>query len=148
MQTFLPYANFDDTMRSLDLKRLSNQVHNEGIVLLHDLGWHHHPANKMWRGYERCLAEYLLAGCRELERRGYDAEGTAVECRWFRRLELKVPPWLGRLSIHDSHKAMLFHKDPEYYHKFASHSHIGDYVWPSCQECETTNTVTKFDMHM
>lgn len=34
-------------------------------------GWRHHPAVRMWRGYEEALGAYGIAICREWQRRGY-----------------------------------------------------------------------------
>lgn len=57
MQTFLPYADFDESARALDPKRLGNQVYRECLTLIRG-GWPNHPASRMWRGYECALACY------------------------------------------------------------------------------------------
>src|SRR4051812_49870546 len=56
MQTFLPYAGFTASAEVLDPKRLGKQ-RVETLQVLRGLtlptyGWRHHPAVKMWRGYE------------------------------------------------------------------------------------------------
>ena len=67
MQTFLPYADFEQSARSLDTKRLGKQ-RVECIQVLRGLtvpgyGWRHHPAVKMWRGCEEALGRYALTCC-------------------------------------------------------------------------------------
>lgn len=67
MQTFLPYADFKQSAEVLDKQRLGKQ-RVEAYQILRALlgitnGWIHHPATKMWRGYERALAEYAMAMC-------------------------------------------------------------------------------------
>ena len=66
MQTFLPYASFEDVARTLDRKRLGKQ-RVEGMQILNVLAkppgytgaWANHPAVKMWRGYENALKQYV-----------------------------------------------------------------------------------------
>src|ERR671916_568603 len=67
MQTFLPYPDFLDSARALDQKRLGKQ-RVETIQVLRGLvqpgyGWRHHPAVKMWSGYEEALVRYGLDVC-------------------------------------------------------------------------------------
>src|SRR3954451_3124967 len=64
MQTFLPYAGFTASAEVLDPKRLGKQ-RVETLQVLRGLtlptyGWRHHPAVKMWRGYEEALGRYAL----------------------------------------------------------------------------------------
>src|ERR1700761_5370155 len=64
MQTFLPYAGFTASAAVLDPKRLGKQ-RVETLQVLRGLivptyGWRHHPAVKMWIGYEEALARYAL----------------------------------------------------------------------------------------
>ena len=54
MQTFLPYADFAETARVLDQRRLGKQ-RVEALQVLRALfipgyGWRHHPVVRMWRG--------------------------------------------------------------------------------------------------
>jgi len=132
MQTFLPYKDFDRTARVLDDKRLGNQAYREGLTLIRG-GWPNHPASKMWQGHTGALAKYCLALLKELKRRGRDYP------HWFEYFEDVLnntterddPRWLGKKAFHDSHKAMLYRKDPQHYKQFKSYSHIEDYWWPS-----------------
>jgi len=80
MQTFLPYADFAQSMASLDDKRLGKQRVEAYQVLLQlgglkmanypDWeprlgGWGSHPAVAMWAGHEIQLAEYIKVCCDE-----------------------------------------------------------------------------------
>ena len=131
MQTFLPYPNFDQSAHVLDPHRLGNQVYREGRTLITG-GWPHHPASKMWRGYRVALAEYCLAGLRELTRRGRDYPKHIDFFTSIRNSgELVLPHWLGDERFHLSHQSNLVRKLPSYYRPY-----FGDipnnlpYVWP------------------
>lgn len=67
MQTFLPYPDFAATARVLDPRRLGKQ-RVETLQVLRALtvpgyGWRHHPAARMWAGYEEALVRYGLEIC-------------------------------------------------------------------------------------
>ena len=75
MQTFLPFADFGASARVLDTRRLGKQ-RVEALQVLRaitrpDYGWRHHPAVKMWRGFEEALGAYAMAICEEWCRRGH-----------------------------------------------------------------------------
>jgi hypothetical protein len=149
MQTVLPYPDFARTARVLDTRRLGKQ-RVEALQIVRALtretyGWKHHPAVRMWRGYEEALGAYGLAICREWCRRGHAdtcagtlqedlaIAGLAVPPRTQRELRAAgaLPPWLGSRRLHASHRAALVRKDPEHYTP-----HFGPvdadlpYVWP------------------
>ena len=76
VQTFVPYADFAQTARVLDTKRLGKQ-RVEVIQIVRALtvlgyAWASHPAVLMWKGYEEALGSYGLAMCDEWRRRGFD----------------------------------------------------------------------------
>ena len=67
MQTFLPFADFEMSARSLDTKRLGKQ-RVECIQVVRGLvrpgyGWRHHRAVEMWRCHEEALGRYGLTCC-------------------------------------------------------------------------------------
>ncbi|MER6981624.1 MSMEG_6728 family protein, partial [Streptomyces carpinensis] len=68
MQTFLPYPGFTESALVLDRRRLGKQ-RVEVLQVLRGLtvpgyGWRHHPAVRMWAGYEEALVRYGLDVCR------------------------------------------------------------------------------------
>lgn len=126
MQTFLPYKSFESSARVLDQQRLGKQrVETMQIMtaLVRGTGWIHHPATKMWRGYEFALMSYQEAICNEWTRRGHKdtcLEKTReifMELPAERRLP-KVPAWLGLKKIHSIHRANLLRKSPVHYTQF------------------------------
>jgi hypothetical protein len=135
MQTFLPYPDFADSASCLDDVRLGKQrVEAYQIVRTLDgvtRGWRHHPAVKMWRGYEGALVDYGLAVCREWTRRGrvdtvYDK--LLVHAR---TAPVEPPPWLGDELLHASHRSNLLRKDPDWYGRFGWREPPDlPYVWP------------------
>lgn len=132
MQTFLPYADFEASARTLDLKRLGKQ-RVECIQVVRGLtvdgyGWRHHPAVKMWRGYEEALGRYSLTVCEvwtEAGRADTCAATITVDLaaagvtRIRSQAELAeagaLPPWLGDPAFHVPHQSNLIRKDPAHY---------------------------------
>ncbi|GAA4605586.1 MSMEG_6728 family protein [Actinoallomurus liliacearum] len=149
MQTFLPYADFAATARVLDQRRLGKQ-RVEALQVLRGLtvpgyGWRHHPAVRMWTGYEEALTCYGLVICREwcsAGRRDTCAAGLRTELRTARFIPAArdqaglaaagaLPPWLGDPDFHRSHQSALLRKDPDHYARFFPG--VPDdlpYVWP------------------
>jgi hypothetical protein len=149
VQTFLPYPDFLASARVLDQKRLGKQ-RVETIQVLRGLtvptyGWRHHPAVKMWTGYEEALVRYGLDMCAV-----WCATGRADTCATTLTVDLAaaggarvirtqqelagagdLPPWLGDEALHLSHRSALLRKDPGVYRPL-----FGDipddlpYVWP------------------
>ncbi|MGW0789506.1 MSMEG_6728 family protein [Streptomyces sp. NPDC002911] len=149
MQTFLPYADFRRSALALDPRRLGKQ-RVEAIQVLRGLtvpgyGWRHHPAVRMWTGYEEALVRYGLDMCA-----AWTAEGRADTCAATLRKDLaaslglsvvrtdpelsaagELPPWLGDEPLHESHRSALVRKDPTYYRPlFPDVPPDLPYVWP------------------
>ena len=149
MQTFLPYPDFAATARVLDQRRLGKQ-RVETIQVLRGLtrpghGWRHHPAVKMWAGYEEALVRYGLEICRE-----WCATGRADTCAATLVADLRaacglsaartqdelaaagdLPPWLGDEALHESHRAALLRKQPDHYRPIFGDVPFRPYVWPA-----------------
>ncbi|MEV4704793.1 MSMEG_6728 family protein [Actinoplanes sp. NPDC049316] len=150
MQTFLPFPEFAASARALDQKRLGKQ-RVETIQVLRGLiqpgyGWRHHPAVKMWKGYEEALVRYGLDMCgiwvatgradttAETMRADVAAARGLTEIRAQDDLAAagELPPWLGDDAVHLSHRSALVRKDPDFYRPL-----FGDvptdlpYVWPA-----------------
>lgn len=149
MQTFLPYPDFAESADVLDRQRLGKQRIETKQILQCLLGegstrWAHHPAVKMWAGYERALAAYGIAICQQWRSRGYKD----AQLEWFKvtRSLLRaqvypngMPPWLGNDAFHASHRACLLAKDGDWYSGFGwaepparvpSKGEQWPYVWP------------------
>lgn len=149
MQTFLPYPEFARTARCLDVRRLGKQ-RVEALQVLRGLtvagyGWRHHPAVRMWAGYEEALVRYGLEICA-----AWCATGRADTCANSMRADLAaacgidvvrtqatlsaadgLPPWLGREDVHRSHRSALLRKDPRHYRPlFGDEPADLPYVWP------------------
>ena len=140
MQTFLPYPDFEATARCLDYRRLGKQ-RVEAFQLLNGLrnpfhGWRHHPAVKMWRGYDAALALYMNTMIREWVRRGYKNTMALAEVEG----EPEMPPWLGDPAFHASHRANLLRKDPNFYGQYGwTESPDLPYIWPVGKDTPTTH---------
>lgn len=145
MQTFLPYDNYADCAYCLDNKRLGKQrVESKQILIAlgHGVGqhrgdiqsrWRSHPAVRMWRGYERELARYSAAICREWRSRGFkDSLLPQFEDLCNSLHGFNVPPWLGRVELHSSHRSNLLRKLHGHYSRFGwSEPSDMPYWWPT-----------------
>lgn len=140
MQTFLPHPNFEDSVKTLDMKRLGKQrveTYQIMIALLENRGWINHPATRMWRGYEWALLLYQHATVDEWLARGYPdtcLEKTldVYERMFDPNLEIfEMPPWFGEPAFHLSHQSNLIRKNPEHYGPLfpGVPTHL-PYIWP------------------
>jgi hypothetical protein len=148
VQTFLPYADFERSARTLDPKRLGKQ-RVETIQVVRALtrpsyGWANHPAVLMWKGFEEALGRYGLTCCQvwnelgfgdtcaltistDLRAAGVDTVRTQPELAAAGAL----PPWLGDEAVHRSHQSALVRKDQKHYRPlFPDIPHDLPYVWP------------------
>jgi len=149
VQTFLPYADFRRSAEVLDPKRLGKQ-RVEGLQVLRGLtvptyGWRHHPAVKMWRGYEEALGRYTFTVCEvwtEHGRADTVAETVALELASAGLSTVRsqpelaaaraLPPWVGDEEFHRAHRSALRRKDPDHYGAlFADVPDDLPYVWPA-----------------
>jgi len=141
MQTFVPLADFNESAKVMDLKRLGKQIIEAQQIFkalsLPEYGWKNHPATRMWEGHRLALLKYTKAFNNEwFQRRGAHhgaylnllsiANDVDVPLE-----EFSVPEWWGRQDVHDSHKSNLVRKLPEHYRQFWPQvSEDIPYVWP------------------
>lgn len=134
----------------LDQARLGKQ-RVEALQVLRGLivpgyGWRHHPAVRMWTGYEEALVRYGLDvcavwvadgradTCAATLRTDFDGHRRGAPVRTRQRLADagELPPWLGDPAFHRSHQSALLRKAPEAY--APSFPDVPDdlpYVWPT-----------------
>ena len=133
MQTFLPYADFKQSAKALDYKRLGKQRVEAWqiyqIVSKHITqgGWVNHPAVKMWRWYPNALAKYYNLMVLEWLDRGYRNTMKPIRMEF----PIEYPTFVGDVEFHNSHRSNLLRKDPEYYSQFGWD--VPDdlpYIWP------------------
>ena len=138
MQTFLPYESFTKSAKVLDGKRLGKQ-RSESIIILKTLlgvyaregrkGWPHHPATKMWAGYEVALCDYSIEIAKEWISRGFKdttlewfedcRDGlVAINCFASGNSIRSLPSWVGSRKLHQSHRSNLLRKEPNHYRKY------------------------------
>ena len=148
MQTFLPYADFERSARTLDRKRLGKQ-RVETIQVVRALtrtgyGWANHPAVLMWRGFEEALGRYGFACCEVWTDLGFGDTCALTIATDLREADVAVvrtqaelaaagalPPWLGDEELHRSHRSALVRKDPAHYRPlFPDVPDDLPYVWP------------------
>lgn len=133
MQTFLPYPNFEKSLKTLDSRRLGKQ-RVEAFQILNILlnrtktrGWRNHPVVKMWRGHANALKLYINTAITLWIARGYKNNMKFEIIRG----RIIFPKWFGNKKFHDSHKSNLLRKDPEHYFEFSKEVPDNlNYVWP------------------
>lgn len=139
MQTFLPYANWQQCAEALDYRRLGKQRVEAWQILRCLLGessggWAAHPAVAMWAGSEGALAEYGKAMCDEWIERGYRDTMRPRFDTMISKYGLRAvprPSWIGDPRVHLSHRANLIRKDSAHYGpQFGNVSPDLPYVWP------------------
>jgi hypothetical protein len=143
MQTFLPYSDFHQTAKCLDMKRLGKERVESWQILQaiqnKDYGWQNHPCTNMWRNHPRLLCLYGLAICDEWISRKYK---DTIRDRFFSQLmeydnvwldgkyQEDMPKWLGNSRFHSSHRAALLYKNYEHYSQFGWKEEPKlDYIW-------------------
>jgi hypothetical protein len=148
VQTFLPYPDFERSLRALDRRRLGKQ-RVETIQVVRALtvpgyGWRHHPAALMWKGHEEALGRYGLTCCAVWTELGFGdtcastivadlhtAGVTTIRSQAELAAAGALPPWLGDEDFHRSHQSSLLRKDPDFYGpQFPGVPDDLEYVWP------------------
>ena len=149
MQTFSPYADFEESLRTLDSKRLGKQrvdvVQIVRALTVPGYAWSSHPAVLMWKGYEEALGRYGLTSCEVWTERGFGdscAVTTTTDLRAAGIAEIRgyaelaaagaLPPWLFDTAVQLSHRSSLLRKDPVHYGPLFPPDTPRDleYVWP------------------
>lgn len=115
-----------------------NKIPREEWYIEHRaVGYGNHPATRMWRGAGFMLMEYEDAICAELRKRGRDDSQlvTKIELVFLDAvdyMEMSASPgWWGVPGFHESHRANLLRKDPEWYGQFGwTEDPESEYLWP------------------
>lgn len=133
MQTFLPYADLQQSVEVLDYRRLGKQ-RVETFQVLNILlnrtptkGWRNHPVTRMWTGYEEALKLYQNYTITEWIGRGYK---NTMQLEEVDLQAVIMPSWFGEEEFHRSHKSNLLRKDYEYYSQFFDEPADLEYHWP------------------
>lgn len=156
MNTFLPYPDFKQSAKVLDMQRLGKQ-RVEGLYLLHvmlekkvvkDIKTgprviEFEPktptgATKlcidMWDHTINALGIYTLVMCEEWSRQGY-FDTIAYDIKLLipgisEDWKVKYPTWLGDPDFHKSMRSNLTRKDPIHYGKYWDEPNNLPYIWP------------------
>jgi hypothetical protein len=156
MQSFLPYRSFKESAETLDSQRLNKQITEAkqiyaaltgmsepyGKPSYPTTGWRHHPAVKMWKGYEHMLCLYALRMRQEATRRGIN-DNTEMESFFNVRMNRHpfiIPSWMCDedvlFKVTHSHQCNLIRKDWKFYKPLFPYVSVRQafttpYWWPS-----------------
>ena len=138
MQTFLPYQSFEQSAASLDYRRLGKQ-RLEAMQLINSIailknnpqakvGWHNHPARRMWVGFTDALKLYCNVMITEWIARGYKNTMQFYDIP----NNIELPSWIGLEQFHSSHRANLLRKDFIFYSTYGwTEDPQTPYYWPA-----------------
>ena len=135
MQTFLPYDDFERSVRALDSRRLIKQVLEVQqiitIITRQQGAWKRHPAVLMWKDHVPCLALYGLIAAKEYTRRYGKIHACVANIERYAKSSVEYPWWFGDIRLHRSHRANLLRKDRIYYRWYRKSCRPDEpYWWP------------------
>lgn len=132
VMTFVVTTDLAENFRILDTQRLGKQ-RVEGMQLINAIennkGWSQHPAARMWANNLDALKHYVNCCIYEWIQRGNENTMKYYEVPKF----IVFPWWFSWNPLIQSHRAMLYRKNPFYYHdKFTIEEkyHQYGYIWP------------------
>jgi hypothetical protein len=155
MQTFLPYPDFEKSLRCLDKKRLFKQAVETSQILtiidpeLYEFFPHRsrkkfknrisHPAVLMWVGPKKdrfmfldSLIQYYNLNIKIAKEMGIRVSSKLpIITKKYHRIAC-LPPWFGFKNFHKTHKSNLLRKLYPYYIKYEGFKNIPsnlDYFW-------------------
>ncbi len=139
MQTFLPYPDFEKTVKCLDYRRLGKQ-RVEAYQILNilikkkknpkvKLAWENHPAVLMWKNHETALAYYMNYCIEEWINRGYNNSMNFSPLPELKKVV--YPKWFNNKRFHAAHRSNLLRKDKKWYKQFKwKEKNNLEYYWP------------------
>jgi|TARA_R100000005_G_C4966631_1_gene181199 hypothetical protein len=130
MQTFMPYADIDKSVRCLDYRRLGKQrveaMQTYNQITKGKGGYPHHPVNRMWKDYPDALAYYHNTCIDEWIDRGYNNTMKHIP----HIMNFDMPDWIGDEKVHASHRSNLLRKDYDFYSQYGWGEQLDmDYHW-------------------
>lgn len=125
MQTFLPYASFEESAKALDWQRLNAMRRETKSILTYlrlvregDMRFVRQPLVVQWYGYDDALALYRHAIVNEWIERGRrhetDVYGLSLPLTANNEFVYDIPNWLGNEKYHTNHKRILIRKAHEH----------------------------------
>jgi len=154
MQTFIPYPDFEKSLKALDRSRLQKQAieTSQLIDTLLNLptksgnerkGWHNHPALIMWKNNVGSLFQYFLCNIDECKNRNIKTTYCESKVLIYEQLcyDFEKPKWFGDDCVHSSHRARLLQKGYEELFKGQKNAHktiqwYKDFDWSEMQNPE------------
>ena len=123
MQVFMPYADYQKSLESLDTKRLVKQglEASQLLDIMFNIptksgklrkGWMNHPALIAWATTPGALVQYLIYNSLEMKNRNCKTDYIDTKLSEYKKYttSLSSPVWLGDEEIHSSHRARLLQK--------------------------------------
>ncbi|MFW6172973.1 MAG: pyrimidine dimer DNA glycosylase/endonuclease V [Elusimicrobiota bacterium] len=118
MQTFLPYADFNNSLQCLDYRRAGKQrveaMQIYKTIMGESKGWRKHPIVIMWKKYPNALALYHNITIEEWVKRGYNNNMKKIRIKG----KIILPSWFGNQEFHASHRSNLLRKNHDFYSRY------------------------------
>lgn len=119
--TLMPYIGFFKSVQSLDDARASRQRQDALKILkglMSDPAVPYHISQAGWSGYEYTLGVYGMSACSNWQQKRGHRDNLAFQIHQILEgvpHDLDMPPWMGDLNIHRSHRSYLIRRLPEHY---------------------------------
>lgn len=106
LNTFLPYPDFEGSVKCLDNRRLGKQrveawqilrIVQASPVAVPGTAWANSPAVRMWRGFPDSLAVYYNHCLQEWDQRGF--KNIVLQPVETPEGQVLMPPWLGKIIL-------------------------------------------------
>jgi hypothetical protein len=144
MQTFFTHIGYNKSLQSLDDLRLGKQrVEAKQILMVlggQSEGYQHHPAVKMWKGWEQALCLYGAAACYQwhiVRKHKCDLypwfyeESKRLKMDKEAAMDEPFPPWTQDAWFMRSHRSNLIRKNPVLYEPKWPNTPVDmPYFWP------------------
>src|SRR5882757_119106 len=139
----MPNIGFFKSLRQLDDDRLSKQRQDALAALQLLLGPKtkiRHAIMDMWGGYEYVLGVYGMSACSEWQNKRGNRDKIAFDIHALLDglpKEFDVPPWMGDLDFHRSHRSYLIRKMPEVYEEYRPNTPLNmPLLWPKLTDAD------------
>lgn len=147
MQTFMPMIEYKAALETLDDARLNKQILEvtqlANAIMDPTAGYQHHPATRMWRPHVLALLTYGISAAGVWARRkrisSMERSASLYSCQVAIAKHLgprraakshQIPPWVGDVDFHESHRSNLIRKDPIHYNDWPGTPELMPYLWP------------------
>jgi hypothetical protein len=117
--TLLPSIGFYKSLKTMDDARVNKQRQDVLTILRALMGdGPHHISQDGWTGFEFALGVFGMTACSVWQNQRGHRDNLSFQIHEILEgvpHELDMPPWVGDLNLHRSHRSYLVRKNSDYY---------------------------------